>query len=56
MFLRADLIRFAHPPLDVFVEVGFRVYTERVACEVSRVLLDLEEARIIIDSRQRKPA
>jgi len=56
MFLRADLVRFANPTLDVLIEVSFGVYTERVAYEVTCVLLDLEEARIIIDSRQCKPA
>lgn len=56
MLLSSDLIRFAHPTLNVRIEVSFGVYAERVADKVGRILFYLEESGVVIDPGQREAA
>jgi hypothetical protein len=56
MLLPSDLVSLTHPPLNVRIEVGFGVDAKRMSDEMRRVLLDLEESGIVIDSRKRERA
>jgi hypothetical protein len=56
MLLLSDLIRFAHPTLNVRIEIGWGVEAKRVSDEMRSVLLDLEESGIVVDSRKRERA
>ena len=56
MLLRADLVSFTHPPLNVLIEIRFGMHTEVVTAEVRSALLNLEESGIVVDARERDRA